>query len=451
MPRMDGFELLRALRSDPATATIPILMLSARAGEEAESKASRPAPTTIWSSPSPPANSSPASPPTSPCSASAQELDRQRTRAAHQSRKRRARNIAPSSKASPRALSSSIATGASATPTPGRRHGAPSIPRVLIGKSLWDVVPRLAEPPFGRAFRRPWKPARSPSSEDFYRALAALDSRHCLSLARRPLPLRSGRHRARIQQEKLLAQEKLAATGRLAATIAHEINNPLESVLNLIYLARTSRTEIAKIREYLDTAEKELTRVSHIARHTLGFYRETSAPRRLDLPALLEEVLTVYDSRLRAAVHRSPSRLLHRSQPSAPCAASSTRSSPTSSPMPSMPCATAAASPSPSVRPFARRRRGGHHLRDTGIGIPQENIPRLFEPFFTTKPSAGTGLGLWVVRQFVTSWKGAIDVTSDNRPRTPWHDIHTDAPPGRRISKPWQAGQNAPAPHVISS
>jgi signal transduction histidine kinase len=42
-------------------------------------------------------------------------------------------------------------------------------------------------------------------------------------------------------------------------------------------------------------------------------------------------------------------------------------------------------------------------LEDTGIGIPLENLPRLFEPFFTTKTAAGTGLGLWVVRQFVTS------------------------------------------------
>src|SRR6202034_347406 len=102
----------------------------------------------------------------------------------------------------------------------------------------------------------------------------------------------------RVQQEKLLLSEKLAATGRLAATIAHEINNPLESVLNLIYLARTSPAQITKIREYLETAEKELNRVSHIARHTLGFYRETSIPSDIDLPALIEEVLTVYDSRL---------------------------------------------------------------------------------------------------------------------------------------------------------
>jgi C4-dicarboxylate-specific signal transduction histidine kinase len=91
----------------------------------------------------------------------------------------------------------------------------------------------------------------------------------------------------RVQQEKLMLSEKLAATGRLAATIAHEINDPLESVLNLIYLARTSHAEIAKIREYLETAEKELDWVSHIARHTLGFYRDTSVASDVDLPALM--------------------------------------------------------------------------------------------------------------------------------------------------------------------
>ena len=80
----------------------------------------------------------------------------------------------------------------------------------------------------------------------------------------------------RLHQDRLLLSEKLAATGRLAATIAHEINNPLESVLNLIYLARISRRCSAKIRETLLPPKKKLTRVSHIARHTLGFYRDTS-------------------------------------------------------------------------------------------------------------------------------------------------------------------------------
>jgi signal transduction histidine kinase len=79
--------------------------------------------------------------------------------------------------------------------------------------------------------------------------------------------------------ERLLIQsEKLAATGRMAAIIAHEINNPLESLMNLVFLARQKSSEGGEVHGYLLTSEGELERVSHIARQTLGFYRDTGAP-----------------------------------------------------------------------------------------------------------------------------------------------------------------------------
>jgi signal transduction histidine kinase len=212
----------------------------------------------------------------------------------------------------------------------------------------------------------------------------------------------------RVQQEKLLLTEKLAATGRLAATIAHEINNPLESVLNLIYLARTAPNIAPGYQEYLGTAEKEITRVSHIARHTLGFYRETSVASNIDIAVLLEEVLTVYDSRLRASnievirdfavtpairalrgeLHQVFSNLISN-------AIDATREG-------------------GQLRLIVREEKEGVRVtvQDTGTGVPEAILPRLFEPFFTTKVGAGTGLGLWVVRQFVQSWGGTIDVTS---------------------------------------
>ncbi len=88
----------------------------------------------------------------------------------------------------------------------------------------------------------------------------------------------------RKQMEKnLLQAEKIAATGKMAATIAHEINNPLESVLNLIYLARTNASDADEVVTYLNTAEEELLRVSHIAKQTLGYYREHSAALRVTL------------------------------------------------------------------------------------------------------------------------------------------------------------------------
>jgi two-component system NtrC family sensor kinase len=72
-----------------------------------------------------------------------------------------------------------------------------------------------------------------------------------------------------------------AAAGRLAATMAHEINNPLEAVINLIYLAKAQdRSESCK--PLLEMADRELQRIGHITRQTLGFYREASAPALLE-------------------------------------------------------------------------------------------------------------------------------------------------------------------------
>jgi signal transduction histidine kinase len=183
-------------------------------------------------------------------------------------------------------------------------------------------------------------------------------------------------------------------------------------VLNLIYLARTSRDQSGRIKEYLLTAEKEVTRVSHIARHTLGFYRTTSVPSQIDMTALLEEVLTVYESRLRAAgvavrkdfvvvpavealrgeMHQVFSNLFSNA-------------------------IDAMRDGGKLVILLRESEESGRHgigirVEDNGMGIPRENLDRLFEPFFTTKRDAGTGLGLWVVKQFVESWGGRIGVTS---------------------------------------
>ena len=82
-----------------------------------------------------------------------------------------------------------------------------------------------------------------------------------------------GRKRA---EEALIRSEKLAVVGRLAATISHEINNPLESVTNLLYLIHENTSD-ARAREHSRTAQEELARVSHIVTHTLRFNRQTNS------------------------------------------------------------------------------------------------------------------------------------------------------------------------------
>jgi signal transduction histidine kinase len=418
MPRMDGLELLQALRADPVTATIPVIMLSARAGEDAESQGLEAGADDYLVKPF-----------------TARELmarvgshiSMHQLRMELTAQEHHLRTAAEKAQQQYRAILESISEGFIFVDREWRiRYANEQVAALgnvplssILDKTLWDAFPGIENASFVPAYRQAMDTGQVTHHEDYYEPSKLWIQAHAypspdgLSIFAQDVTER------RVQQQKLLLSEKLAATGRLAATIAHEINNPLESVLNLIYLARTSPARIEKIREYLETAEKELTRVSHIARHTLGFYRETSVPSDIDLPALFEEVLTVYDSRLRAsniAVIRNftivpPVRALRGELHQV---FSNLISS-----------AIDAMRDGGQLKISIREPEHGRDLgllvaiEDTGIGIPQENVPRLFEPFFTTKPSAGTGLGLWVVSQFVASWGGTIDVSSNTDSKNP--------------------------------
>jgi PAS domain S-box-containing protein len=213
--------------------------------------------------------------------------------------------------------------------------------------------------------------------------------------------------------ERLLVQsEKLAATGRMAATIAHEINNPLESLVNLIFLARQDCGPDGKVYDYLLTAESELERVSHIARQTLGFYRDASSPTEVYLHQLMENVLSVYSSKLLAAgittdkqfvddrkVLVSKGEILQIFSNIISNAADAMRQGGVLS---------------ISIRPIVSSMGDGIQtiVRDNGNGIRQEHLAQIFEPFFTTKGDLGTGIGLWVAKQLVEARGGEISVAS---------------------------------------
>jgi PAS domain S-box-containing protein len=213
--------------------------------------------------------------------------------------------------------------------------------------------------------------------------------------------------------ERLLVQsEKLAATGRMAATIAHEINNPLESLVNLIYLARQDSGPDGKVYDYLLTAENELERVSHIARQTLGFYRDTGSPTEVYLHQLMENVLSVYSSKLLASgittdkqfheprkVLVSKGEILQIFSNIVTNAADAMRQGGVLS---------------ISIRQIVSSTGDGIQtiIRDSGTGIRQEHLAQVFEPFFTTKDNLGTGIGLWVTKQLVEARGGEISVAS---------------------------------------
>lgn len=216
-------------------------------------------------------------------------------------------------------------------------------------------------------------------------------------------------------ERQLIVSEKFAATGRMAATIAHEINNPLESVMNLMYLARTSKTFHAA-QNYIKTAEQELERVSHIARQTLGYYRENGNPCPVLLQDLVQDVLTVYQGKLTAAQIIVECNFSDHP----PIAANKGELIQILSNI--IANSIDAMSLGGLLRIQIDRSSAPEGVRieikDQGAGIQQEHLTRVFEPFFTTKGHLGTGIGLWVVKQLVEKHGGEITLSSRTEPGT---------------------------------
>lgn len=219
----------------------------------------------------------------------------------------------------------------------------------------------------------------------------------------------------RVKTEEALRQsEKLAAAGRLAATIAHEINNPLEAVTNLLYLARLDSSLPSTVREYLNQADQELGRVSLIARQTLGFYRETASPHNVNLSEAVEQIAALYSKKLVSKnvalkTELDPQALVYGSQGELRQVVSNI-----------MLNALDAVSMGGTICVRVRNLERKHVVRlivaDNGSGIARENRSRLFQPFFTTKRDVGTGLGLWVSKGIVEKHSGRVRLRSSTTP-----------------------------------
>jgi PAS domain S-box-containing protein len=220
--------------------------------------------------------------------------------------------------------------------------------------------------------------------------------------------------RERSFQDVLRRTEKLAAAARLAATVSHEINNPLEAIGNLIFLARTNPDATEKIVSHLQLAEQELARVSHITRQTLGFYRESTSPTSVHIPTLVESVLTLYSNKLQ--VKQIQVQLALEACPPITGLAGEIQqlvSNIISNAIDAVPI-----SGTLKINASPVKLAGGASIRlkieDDGPGIAPENLKRIFEPFFTTKKDVGTGLGLWVCKEIAERHGGSVQVESKN-------------------------------------
>jgi PAS domain S-box-containing protein len=220
-------------------------------------------------------------------------------------------------------------------------------------------------------------------------------------------------------EDALRRSEKLAATGRLAASIAHEINNPLESVTNSLYLGLSDPTLTDTTRSYLELAERELARVAHVATQTLRFHRQSTAPASADLGEIMDSAFALFAQRFEACsikvtIEYCTERRLF-------CFVDEIRQV----------FANLLSNALDAMRPGGQLRlriRNTHDWRgemraallvsvaDTGHGIPAKVQEKIFEPFMTTKDATGTGLGLWVSDGIVKKHKGRFLLRSSTRP-----------------------------------
>jgi PAS domain S-box-containing protein len=220
----------------------------------------------------------------------------------------------------------------------------------------------------------------------------------------------------RKQAEQALRQsERMAATGRLAATIAHELNNPLASITNILFLLDTQLSAYEESRALVRVAEQEVSRMTRIVHQTLAFHRQSQVPVPVSLTELLDSVLALLEPRLRVQgirvvrrfegeepVNGFPAELRQVFSNLLINASEATGER-----------GTIVIHVYPSVRWSGEQERGTRVvIADSGPGVPREIRQHIFEPFFTTKGDKGSGVGLWVSSGIVEKHKGSMRVFS---------------------------------------
>ena len=293
--------------------------------------------------------------------------------------------------------------------------------RDLVGKHLWAEFPDAAQPgsPFVEHYERAMHQGIAGS---FEASLSApLDVHIQLEVYPTPAGIVTFSRDITAQRRAeaaVMQSEKLAAVGRLAASIAHEINNPLESVTNLLYLARNSSAH-DEIQQYLAIAERELRRVSAISNQTLRFYKQSTGARPVPADELINGVLSVFQGRLvnsGVAVERR-----RRSRTPVACYEGEIRQV----------LSNLVGNAIDAMQPAGGRllirdrdacdRRTGREgvaitIADQGSGIPPAILHRIFDAFYTTKGIGGTGLGLWVSKEILDRHQGRLLVRSSQQP-----------------------------------
>ncbi|HXE09168.1 MAG TPA: PAS domain S-box protein [Acidobacteriaceae bacterium] len=217
----------------------------------------------------------------------------------------------------------------------------------------------------------------------------------------------------RLAEEALRRNDRLAAMGKVAGIVAHEINNPLAAITNTFYLLRTHPSLDEQAQYYAQLAEQELTRVSHIAKQTLSFYRESQPTALTPVHELIDSVLELQHRLLRmnritlekrySSKELSVPMSVEMKQVFMNLVGNAIQAMPQGGRL------RVSIGPAPNNASPAGVRIA---VTDTGVGVQPEDAKRLFEPFFTTKDTKGTGLGLWISRGIVQKYDGTLSFRS---------------------------------------
>jgi PAS domain S-box-containing protein len=219
-------------------------------------------------------------------------------------------------------------------------------------------------------------------------------------------------------EQALRQTEKLAAVGRLASSIAHEINNPLEAVTNLLYLAQCM-TDSPDVSHYLETAQQELARVANIATQTLRFHRQSTEARQTSLRDVLESVLLLFGRRFANTDIKAERQYLTEQQIVG--YEGDLRQVFANFVSNALDASYAGGRLVVRVTDGIEWRSGRRGVRvtvaDNGHGMSPETQRHIFEPFFTTKGITGTGLGLWISHEILQNHRAVTRVRSSMNPK----------------------------------
>jgi len=409
MPVMDGFQLLFELRRNEKTHLVPVIMLSARAGEESRVEGMEAGADDYLVKPF-----------------TARELI---ARVESHVRMSKARlDFFEQSSALQRQLQQ--AAEAIDNLTDGFQiydkdwritYMNPAMERIarrskseMLGRSIWELFPDLVGSQLEQEYLRAVRDQVPVEVEWRYQPF-----QRWLKLRIYPNPeggvavYCTDTTEVRKAEDALRKAEQLAVVGRLAASISHELNNPLEAVTNLLFLAKTADPDQARV--LLELADKEVRRLSHIASRSLKFYRQSTSPSSAQLRDILESVLFFYEPRLRSKNIKVKRR--YEPVPDVACLPGELQQvfanliSNALDAMDNDGRLLLSISESPASLKY-------HHplvrvtVADTGSGMDETTRRHLFEPFFTTKGEMGTGLGLWVSREILDKHQVSVKLRS---------------------------------------